>query len=120
MPGRVHAAQVVQTIRCGHQGVDFALSTLKLGQVVEAGHDGCDGLLDQGHQLLGVHILWLAGWGQGHGRVFLGFLVPGNNLIPQDCLQDAIHLSETENRDAHSTIDEKLSLFYLYLCIRKL
>lgn len=47
MPGRVHAAQVVQTVGCSHQGVDFTLSTLKLGQVVEAGHDGCDGLLDQ-------------------------------------------------------------------------
>lgn len=113
VPGRVHAAQVVQTVGCGHQGVDFAFSTLKLGQVVEASHDGCDGFLNQGHQLLGVHILWLSSWGQGHGRVLLGFLVPGNNFIPQDCLQDAIHLSEMGNRDQHSKIDEKPSLFYL-------
>lgn len=98
VPGRVHSAQVVQTVRCSHQGVDFTLPALKLGQVVEAGHDGCDGLLDQRHQLLGVHVLRLAGWGQGHGRVLLGFLVPGNNLIPQNCLEDAIHLSGAANR----------------------
>lgn len=101
MPGRVHAAQVVQTVGCSNQSVDFTLSTLELRQVVEAGHDGRDSLLDQRYQLLGVHVLWLASWGQGHGRVLLGFLVPGNNFIPQDGLQDAIHLPETGNRDEH-------------------
>lgn len=110
MPCRVHAAQVVQTVGCSHQSVDFTLSTLELRQVVEAGHDGCDGLLDQRYQLLGVHVLRLAGWGQGHGRVLLGFLVPGNNFIPQDGLQDAIHLPETGNRDEH---------ILSYLCIKK-
>lgn len=112
VPGRVHAAQVVQTVGCGHQGVHFAFSTLKLGQVVEASHDGCDGFLDQGHQLLGVHILWLSSWGQGHGRVLLGFLVPGDDLIPQDCLQYAIHLSEMGDRGQHSKIYEKPSSFH--------
>lgn len=94
MPSRVHAAQVVQAVGRRHQGVDFALSTLKLSQVVEAGHDGRDGLLDQRHQLLGVHVLWLAGRGQRHGRVLLGLLVPGDDLVTEDRLQDAVHLQE--------------------------
>lgn len=110
MPGRVHAAQVVQTVGCSNQSVDFTLSALELGQVVEAGHDGCDGLLDQRYQLLGVHVLWLAGWGQGHGRVLLGFLVPGNNFIPQHSLQDAVHLAEA---------GKETSTFHLSFELRK-
>lgn len=96
VPGGVHAAQIVQTVCCSHQGVDFTLPSLELSQVVKAGHDGSDGLLDQGDQLLGIHVLWLAGGGQGHGRVLLGLLVPCNDLIAKDCLQDAVHLSDTE------------------------
>lgn len=98
VPGRVHPAQVVQAIGCSHQGVDFALSALKLSQVVEAGHDGRDGLLDQRHQLLGVHVLWLAGRGQRHGRVLLGFLVPGDDLVAEHRLQDAVDLPGTRDQ----------------------
>lgn len=86
MPCRVHAAQIVQAVCCSHQRVDFTLSALELSQVMEAGHDGRDGLLDQRDQLLGVHVLWLAGRGQRHGRVLLGLLVPGDDLIAKDCL----------------------------------
>lgn len=64
VPRRVHATQVVQAVGCSHQRVDLALPALELGQVVEAGHDGGDRLLDQRHQLLGVHVLRLAGRGQ--------------------------------------------------------
>lgn len=63
---------------------------------MEAGNDGCDSLLDQCDQLLRVHVLWLAGRGQRHGRVLLGLLMPRNDLIAKDGLQDAVHLSETE------------------------
>lgn len=49
VPSRVHATQIVQAVCCSHQGVDLTLSTLKLSQVMKAGHDGCDGLLDQWH-----------------------------------------------------------------------
>lgn len=97
VPGGVHATQVVQAVGRGHQGVDFALSALKLSQVVEAGHDGRDGLLDQRHQLLGVHVLWLAGRGQRHGRVLLGLLVPGDDLVAEDRLQDAVDLPGTRD-----------------------
>lgn len=97
VPGGVHATQVVQAVGRGHQGVDFALSALKLSQVVEAGHDGRDGLLDQRHQLLGVHVLWLAGRGQRHGRVLLGLLVPGDDLVSEDRLQDAVNLPGTRD-----------------------
>ena len=92
VPGGVHATQVVQAVGGGHQGVDLALPALKLGQVVEAGHDGRDRLLDQDHELLGVHVLGLAGGGQGHGRVLLGLLVPRDDLVPEHGLQDAVHL----------------------------
>lgn len=92
VPGRVHPTQVVKAIGCSHQGVDFALPALELSQIVEAGHDGCDGLLDQRHELLRVHVLWLAGRGQGHGRVLLGLLVPGDDLVAEHRLQDAVDL----------------------------
>lgn len=61
VPGRVHAAQVVQAICSSHQGVHFALPTFELGEVVQAGHDGGDSFLNQGHQLLAVHVFWLPG-----------------------------------------------------------
>lgn len=101
VPGRVHATQVVQAVRSSHQGVYLTLPAFKLSQVVEAGHDGRDGLLDQWDQLLGVHVLRLACRGQRHGCVLLGLLVPGDDLVPEDGLQDAIHLSEMENKDLH-------------------
>lgn len=47
VPGGIHAAQIVQAVCCSHQGVDLTLSSLELSQVMEAGHDGGDGLLDQ-------------------------------------------------------------------------
>lgn len=97
VPSWVHPTQVVQAVGRSHQGVDFALSALKLSEVVEAGHDGCDGLLDQRHQLLGVHVLGLAGRGQRHGRVLLGLLVPGDDLIAEHRLQDAVDLPGTRD-----------------------
>lgn len=96
MPRGVHAAQIVQAVRRGHQSVDFTLASLELSQVVQAGHDGGDGLLDQRHQLLGVHVFRLAGRGQRHRRVLLGFLVPSDDFVAQDGLQDAVHLAESE------------------------
>lgn len=104
MPGRVHPTQVVQAVGRSHQGVDFALSALKLSQVVEAGHDGRHGLLDQRHQLLGVHVLRLAGRGQRHGRVLLGLLVPGDDLIAEHRLQDAVHLPGTTRQQHVSRV----------------
>lgn len=47
VPGGVHPAQVVQAVGGGNQCVHFAFPPLELSQVVEAGHDGGDGLLDQ-------------------------------------------------------------------------
>lgn len=96
VPGRVHAAQIVQAVGCSHQGVDLTLPALELSQVMEAGHDGRDGLLHQRDQLLGVHVLWLSGGGQRDGRVLLRLLMPRDDLIAEDCFQDAIHLQETD------------------------
>lgn len=47
VPGWIHAAQIVQAVCRSHQSVDLTLPPLELSQVVEASHDGCDGLLDQ-------------------------------------------------------------------------
>lgn len=92
MPGWIHATQIVKAVCCSHQSVDLTLASLELSQVMEASHDGRDGLLDQRDQLLGVHVLWLPGWGQGNGRVLLGLFVPRDDLITKDGLQDSIHL----------------------------
>lgn len=92
VPRRVHATQIVQTVRCSHQSVDLTLPSLELSQIVEAGDNGRYRLLYQGHQLLGVHVLWLSGWRQGDGSVLLGFLVPCYDLVTKHSLQDSIHL----------------------------
>lgn len=94
VPGGVHAAQVVQTVGSGHQGVHFALPTLKLGKVVQTGHDGGDSFLNQGHQLLAVHVLWLPSGRERRGGVLLSFFVPSNDLVPKHSFQDTIHLCE--------------------------
>ena len=111
VPGGVHATEVVQAVGGRHQGVDLALPALELGQVVEAGHDGRDGLLDQDHQLLGVHVLGLAGGGQGHGRVLLGLLVPRDDLVPEHRLQDAVHLLGTKRKRDRCRVRKGFSFF---------
>lgn len=73
VPGGVHATQVVQAVGGGHQRVHFALPAFKLGQVVQAGHDGGDRLLHQGDQLLAVHVLGLPRSRERRGGVLLRF-----------------------------------------------
>lgn len=94
VPGGVHAAQVVQAVGGGHQRVHLALPTFKLGEVVQAGHDGGDSFLHQGDQLLTVHVLWLPSGRERRRGVLLRLFVPSDDLIPKHSLQDAVHLCE--------------------------
>lgn len=59
VPGGIHPAEVVQAVCSCYQSVDFALPSLKLSEVVKARHDGSHGFLNQGNQLLAVHVLGL-------------------------------------------------------------
>lgn len=110
MPGRVHATQVVQAVGSSHQGVHLALPTVELGQVVQAGHDGSDSFLNQGDQLLAVHVLRLPGGRQGRGSVLLGLFVPSNDLIPEHSFQNAIHLCKGEGEELSPTRGDSGSL----------
>lgn len=107
MPGRIHAAQIIQTICSSYKGVDFALSSFKLSKIMEPCHDSRHSFLNQWNQLLAVHVFRLPSRWERRGGILLCLLVPSNDFIPKHCFQNAINLRQTKRKLANCVFSWK-------------